>query len=165
MLADDAPSEVTGGCPPLELRIHAQGTLDDALIAELGGLTVRPVPGGAVLQGPVVDAAELWGVLHRLHRAQLKIRSVERLGQSSPHQAPTTPQESDAARRDDVLVRIEVDGYAAGLMSAMVESAEVYQSPPSTTLVMRVPGEDVLFDVLDVLEDLALELRGIRVVD
>ncbi len=27
-----------------------------------------------------MDAAEFWGVLHRLHRAGLRLRSVDRLG-------------------------------------------------------------------------------------
>lgn len=151
---------MTGTRPPLELRIHAEGELSDALVDELGGLTVQGVPGGVVLQGPVVDTAALWGVLHRLRRAGLVLRSVERLGPQLPPgaSAPSHP----CPGPDDQVVRIEVEGHAAGVVSMAVGSADVFQSPPSTTLVMRLTGDDALFDVLDVLEDLALDLRGIR---
>lgn len=56
-----------------------------------------------------------------------------------------------------------MEGHAAGVMSVVLAHADVYQTPPSTTLVMRVAGEDVLFSVLDLLEDLALDLRAIHV--
>jgi|GEM_PF-4580495 len=152
-----------GERPPLELRIHAEGVFDDALVAELGRLEVRHVPGGAILHGPVMDAAELWGVLHRLHRAGIRLRSLERLGAPDTH--PATPR-VEPAEVAEVEVRIEVNGYAAGVVSVVVGKADVFESPPSTTLVMRLPTDgDVLFDVLDRLEGLALDIRGIRVED
>ncbi len=152
-----------GERPPLELRIHAEGAFDEALVAELGRLEVRHVPGGAILHGPVMDAAELWGVLHRLHRAGIRLRSLERLGAPDTH--PATPG-VEPAEVAEVEVRIEVNGYAAGVVSVVVGKADVFESPPSTTLVMRLPTDgDVLFDVLDRLEGLALDIRGIRVED
>lgn len=166
MLADHTPAAVTG-TRPLELRIQAEGEVDDALAAELGGLSTQRVTGGAVLTGTVVDAAEFWGVLHRLHRAGVKLRSVERLGPGgAPHHPTAGPARGagcPAGGSGDVEVRIEVEGHAAGVMSVVLADADVYQTPPSTTLVMRVAGEDVLFSVLDLLEDLALDLRGIHV--
>lgn len=166
MLAHHTPAAVTGA-RPLELRIQAEGEIDDALAVELGGLTMERVPGGAVLTGTVVDAAEFWGVLHRLHRAGVKLRSVERLGPggSSHRQTPVFTREAGcpSGGGGGVEVRIEVEGHAAGVMSVVLADADVYQTPPSTTLVMRVAGDDVLFSVLDLLEDLALDLRGIHV--
>ena len=166
MLADHTPAGVTG-TRPLELRIQAEGEIDDGLATELGGLTTRRVPGGAVLTGTVVDAAEFWGVLHRLHRAGVKLRSVERLGPGGQTHRPTAGPAREAGcpagGGGDVEVRIEVEGHAAGVMSVVLADADVYQTPPSTTLVMRVAGDDVLFAILDQLEDLALDLRGIHV--
>jgi hypothetical protein len=155
MLADQPPP-VAGPRAPLDIRIHADGEVPPEVTAELGGLVASRVPGGTLLQGTVVDAAELWGVLHRLHRAGLRLRSVER-----PCAAPAL----DPANPDDeaVLARVEVDGHAAGIVSVLLRAADVYQNPPSTTLVLRLGDEDALFKVLDTLEDLALNLRGIHV--
>ena len=75
MLADQPPP-VAGPRAPLDIRIHADGEVPPEVTAELGGLVASRVPGGTLLQGTVVDAAELWGVLHRLHRAGLRLRSV-----------------------------------------------------------------------------------------
>ena len=80
---------------------------------------------------------------------------------------PETPREqSTPAERhygDGLTARVEVDGYAAALVSMVVGTADVYQTPPSTTLVFKLGDDDTLFDVLAAIEDLALNLRGIHV--
>lgn len=58
---------------------------------------------------------------------------------------------------------IEVDGDAAGVIAVVVGEADVYQTPPSTTLVLRMEDDRALYGVLDQLEDLALDLRGVHV--
>ena len=156
MLADQPPPQVGGLPASLAIRIHAEGEVGAELTAELGGLVATPVPDGTLLEGQVVDTAELWGVLHRLHRAGLRLRSVE-----MPHAVPAAdPAGHDG---DTILARVEVDGHAARIVSVLLRAADVYQNPPSTTLVLRLGDEDALFKVLDTLEDLALNLRGIHV--
>lgn len=161
MRSDQPPAEVTGGRRRLDIRIHAEGEVDAALRAELGALRVSRVPDGSVLEGTVIDTAELWGLLHRLRRAGLRLRSVDRIP------GPETPREqSTPAERhygDGLTARVEVDGYAAALVSMVVGTADVYQTPPSTTLVFKLGDDDTLFDVLAAIEDLALNLRGIHV--
>ncbi|MHA6523564.1 hypothetical protein [Tessaracoccus sp. G1721] len=160
MLADQPPARVTGRRPPLGIRIHAEGEVGADLTAELGGLVATPLPDGTLLQGTVMDTAELWGVLHRLRRAGLRLRSVERPC-AAPVPDPADPE--GEAPREALLARVEVDGHAAGIVSVILRAADVYQNPPSTTLVFRLGSEDALFEVLDTLEDLALNLRGIHV--
>ena len=157
MLADRASTQVAPD--HLALRIHTEGQITDEVLAELGSLDVRPMPDGFVFQGPVTDLAELWGVLHRLHRAGLKLSSLERFDE--PHQSGT--HAGLQSPQDGVEVRIDVDGVAAGLLSTLLSGAEAYESPPSTTLVLRVAGDHELFDVLQRLEGLALSPRAIRV--
>lgn len=156
MLADQPPQQVGGRRAPLDIRIHAEGEVGAELTSELGGLVATPVPDGTLLEGTVVDTAELWGVLHRLHRAGLRLRSVERPC-AGPAPDPAGPE------GNTLLARVEVDGHAAGVVSVLLRAADVYQNPPSTTLVFRLGDEDALFEVLDTLEDLALNLRGIHV--
>ncbi|NHB84291.1 hypothetical protein G7085_05825 [Tessaracoccus sp. HDW20] len=76
------------------------------------------------------------GLLHRLRRAGLRLRSVDRIP------GPETPREqSTPAERhygDGLTARVEVDGYAAALVSMVVGTADVYQTPPSTTLVFKL---------------------------
>ncbi|MBB1511282.1 hypothetical protein H5398_12560 [Tessaracoccus sp. MC1679] len=160
MLADQPSSAVGGRAAPLEIRIHADGEVGADLTAELGGLVATPLADGTLLRGTVVDAAELWGVLHRLHRAGLRLRSLERpcAGPAPDHAGPDSEPPGEP-----LLARVEVDGHAAGVVSVILGAADVYQNPPSTTLVFRLGTEDALFEVLDTLEDLALTLRGIHV--
>ena len=155
MLADQPPP-VAGPRAPLDIRIHADGEVPPEVTAELGGLVATPVPDGTLLEGTVVDTAELWGVLHRLQRAGLRLSSVER---PCAGRAP----DPGAPGGNTLLARVEVDGHAAGVVSVILRAADVYQNPPSTTLVFRLGDEDALFKVLDTLEDLALNLRGIHV--
>lgn len=166
MLADRPPSPVAGDAhSPTSLRIHAEGVIEDSLLSELGALSCRRVPGGAVLVGQVSDAAELWGVLHRLQRAGALLRSFERLG--SPCRKPTASgtagSDEGAESGQGREVCIEVDGDAAGVIAVVVGEADVYQTPPSTTLVLRMEDDRALYGVLDQLEDLALDLRGVHV--
>ena len=91
-------------------------------------------------------------MLSRLRRAGIRLKSLQRL------QCPLT--ESPDAHLE---VKIEVEGYAADAVAGLQGAAEVFESPPSTTLIMQVPGEAGLAAILEHLESLALELREIRV--
>lgn len=103
--------------------------------------------------------AELWGVLHRLHREGLKICSLERLDGDPASRSRGEPP----AGQEAMEVRIDVDGVAAELLSTLLSCVEAYENPASTTIVLRLAGEDELFEALHVVESLALNPRGIRV--
>lgn len=142
--------------PPLALRIEAVGDVPQELLQELGAFEARPLPDMTVLRGRVPDAAALWGVLHRLHRARLLLRSVESVDvPESLGPVPPGPAER--------VVRIELAGHAAGVVQMALSCDELYVTPHSTTLLLRVGSEDDLFRVLSQLERLALDVRGIDV--
>lgn len=142
--------------PPLALRIEAVGDVPEELMQELGGFEAHRLPDMTVLRGPVEDAAALWGVLHRLHRARLELRSVESVD------VPGSRDRSHAGPAERI-VRIELAGHAAGLVQSAVTCDEIYVTPHSTTLVVRVVSDDDLFRVLSRLEQLALDVLGIDV--
>lgn len=142
--------------PPLALRIEAVGDVPEELMQELAGFEARPQPDMTVLRGRVADTAALWGVLHRLHRARLELRSVE----SVDVPESLRPVRVGPAER---VVRIELAGHAAGLVQMAVACDELYETPHSTTMLLRVTGEDDLFRVLSQFERLALDVRGIDV--
>lgn len=144
---------------PIDLRIEAVGDVPPDVLAELEGFEADLVAGTTRLSGSVVDGAALWGVLHRLHRAGLGLRSVQRISARNPSTHRPEP-DHPAPRRS---VRIEVEGQAAGVISGAVTCTEVTQTPPSTTLTVHCGDEDALFEVLAVLEGLALEVRRIQV--
>ncbi len=153
---------MSGQRPPLELLIQIEGDLSSDLLTELAGFETHPVAGGTVLHGQVPDASALWGILHRLRRASLEIRSVEHLITLPPAEHPLS---ASAPRTwPERLVRIEVEGHAAGVVSDAVVCDAVFPTPPSTTLVMRISSDEELFAVLARLEGLALDVREIRIV-
>lgn len=136
----------------IEVRILTEGELGPQAQVDLGSLRRKPVPGGTAITGTCRDTAELWGMLGRLRRAGIRLRSLQRLA------CPLT-EPSDA----HLEVKIEVEGYAADAVGGLSAEIEVFESPPSTTLIMQVPGEAGLVEVLEHLESLALDLREIRV--
>ena len=141
--------------PPFDIRILAVGEVPPDVLTELAGFEADAVPGGTRLRGRVSDGAALWGVLHRLHRAGIGLRSVDRPGIRQPPALPATGA--------DRTVRIAVEGHAAGVVAGAVTCTELTLSPPTTTFVLQLGDDDELFEVLGVLEALALEVRGIRV--
>lgn len=143
--------------PPLDVCIEVVAALPDDLRGELAGFEVRPLQGGTSLRGRVEDSAALWGVLHRLHRARLQLRSVVSVAARN-----ITDARPDAPTTERV-VRIEVAGHAAGVIQMALRCDQLYLTPPSTTLVLRVADEDDLFRVLSRIEGLALEVRRIDV--
>lgn len=145
----------------VEFRIETDRGLSSDQLTELAGFRTEPSAGGAFLQGSVADSAALWGILHRLHRAGVSLRSVERLVPSGcpPAHSPDRTTTQPPGR----IVHIEVEGHAAGVIAGSMSCVELYQSPPSTLLMLTVGGEKELFDVLAVLEGLALEVREIHV--
>ena len=136
----------------VELVIETLEPVPAAVLAELGSFESSPDAAGGRLRGQVADAAALWGVLHRLHRAGLSLRSVQRV----PHRRP--------AGASDHVVLIDVEGHAAGVVArAVAGTQEVSQGPTTTRLVVRVADDDDLFRVLTVLEGLALNVRSLHI--
>lgn len=167
---------MSSSSPRLELRIRAEGELSAALIAELAGLTVRGGHGETIVLGHVADSAAMWGVLHQLRRAGLRLRSFERFDVPVPAQQGGSDAQGARAGRsgaesnppgplpDAPMVLIEVEGSVAGVLSGTVPSTIVFQRPSSTTLALPLSAPDALFDAMWVMEDLAMQIRDIRIV-
>lgn len=162
--------------PSLELRIRAEGELSSALVAELAGLTLRRTNGDTTMRGHVVDSSAIWGLLHRLERAGLRLRSFERFSPPVPDPQGASAAQSARGERsgvesgspgslpDDPLVFVEVEGSLASILSVTVPGTNIFQRPASTTLALPLSAPEALFDTLWVLEDLAVEIRDIRIV-
>ncbi|WP_298131650.1 hypothetical protein [Micropruina sp.] len=145
---------------PRELRIRAEGRVPASLSTELGDMVVTRLPPGVELCGRLPDATLQWGLLHRLQRAGLRLRSVDRV---EPGSSRTFRGSQSAPAASVPLLRIEVQGHAAALIAAALHSEQVYQAPPSTTLVMPLTSDRVLFNTLWELEALALDVLGLHV--
>ncbi len=143
--------------PPLDVSIEVAAQLPDGLVAELAGFETWPLIGCFALRGRVADAAGLWGVLHRLHRSGLPLRSVVSV---PARDVAAAPPAGKRPRR----VRIELAGHAAALIEMALDCDELHLTPPAaTTIVLRVADDEELFRVLCQLEDLALDVRRIEV--
>ena len=83
---------------PATYRIVVQGQLDDDWSARIAGMTIRAIRSDgedwvSTLEGPILDQAQLSGVLATLHSLHLPLLRVERL------QASSDP-ERDSDRRE-----------------------------------------------------------------
>ncbi|MEA4944869.1 MAG: hypothetical protein VB080_10605 [Propionicimonas sp.] len=143
-----------------ELCIRADGDLAAAVNPDLGELVVTRTPSGVELRGPLLDATQQWGLLHRLQHAGLVLRSVERV---EPGEAGRTQAEQPAQLPTGPCVTVEVQGYVAALIAATLQGAHVHQHPPSTTLVRPLTTDQTLFDTLWELEALALDVLDLHI--
>lgn len=143
---------------PRQLCIRVEGELRQALDAELGGLIVTRLPSGTELRGRLPDATRQWSVLHRLQRAGLVLRSVERV--DVPDGVSTAEHSQQGP-----LALVEVEGYAGELTAASIQNMEVHQNPPSTTVTIPFTSDQELFEVLWELETLAFDVLDMHIVD
>nr|WP_300143176.1 hypothetical protein [Propionicimonas sp.] len=144
---------------PRQLCIRVEGELRQALDAELNGLIVTRLPSGTELRGQLPDATRQWSVLHRLQRAGLVLRSVERV------EVPEDTSSAGECPRQGPLALVEVEGYAGSLIAASIHNMQVHQNPPSTTLAIPFTSDQELFEVLWELETLAFDVLDIHIVD
>jgi len=144
---------------PRQLCIRVEGELRQALDTELGGLIVTRLPSGTELRGRLPDATRQWSILHRLQRAGLVLRSVERV------EVPEDESSGAAQRRHGPLALVEVEGYAGDLIAASIQNMQVHQNPPSTTLTIPFTSDQALFEVLWELETLAFDVLDMHIVD
>lgn len=139
--------------PPIEVRICALGTLAEVVRRELAGFEERGDGSLVVLCGVVADQPALIGVLVRLRRAGLHIRDVERVPVCSP---PVVSSEQA------VVARFEIQGRVADLLHLALDGA-LDEAPATTTLEVALEDDDALFDILAVLEHLAVDIREVHV--
>ena len=144
---------------PRRLCIRVEGELRETLDAELGGLSVTRLPSGTELRGQLPDATRQWSILHRLQRAGLVLRSVERV------EVTEGGASTDDQPRRGPLALVEVEGYAGDLIAASIQNMEVHQNPPSTTLTIPFTSDQALFEVLWELETLAFDVLDMHIVD
>lgn len=134
--------------PPIEISICAEGSLPTEEISELADIGIHGRTDQVVLEGTVHDQAALVGVLERLRRAGLHIREV----------APA----AEAARGVEVA-RIAVGGRVGDIVRAVLGDAPVTEGDDMTTAEVVLSSADVLFDVIERLGGLGLELRSVHV--
>ncbi|MFK5635839.1 hypothetical protein [Ornithinimicrobium sp. LYQ103] len=134
--------------PPIEVSIFAEGSLPPEEIVELADLGVHSRADQVVLDGTVTDQAALIGVLERLRRADLRIRDVW------PAARPCG--DKDAAH-------IVVTGRVGGLVRSVLDIGVVTEQPTMTTVVLALSSADDLFDAIERLGGLGLELRSVHV--
>ena len=132
--------------PSIEVSIRVEGTLPAEEATELTDVGLRARRDEVVLEGTVTDQAALIGVLERLRRAGLRLRSV----------SPTAP---DA---DDVAV-ITIAGRVADLVRAVLGDVPVTEDDATTTAEVAPACTDDLFVVIERLSGLGLDLRAVRV--
>jgi hypothetical protein len=143
---------------PRQLCIRVEGELRQTLDAELSGLIVTRLPSGAELRGRLPDATRQWSVLHRLERAGLVLRSVERV--DIPEGASSAADDP----RHGPLALVEVEGYAGPLIAASIHNMQVHQNPPSTTVTIPFTSDQELFQALWELETLAFDVLDMHIV-
>lgn len=136
--------------PSIEVSICAEGSLPPEEIVELADLGVHSRVDQVVLDGTVTDQAALIGVLERLRRAGLRIRDV----------APAARTLDDD---DDGVAFIAVAGQVGDLVRAVLDIAVVTEQPTTTTAEMVLSSADDLFDAIERLGGLGLELRSVHV--
>ena len=130
----------------INVRIEIRGELPDATRQELDGFTELPRTDGWMLWGVVPDQAALLGVLHRLHLAGVVVEDVE--------QVDEWPDDSSGTE----MARIQVDGRVADYLAAQLATAHLSE-PETTTIEVRVAGQEGLFALLSRLQALAVNLR------
>jgi hypothetical protein len=133
--------------PGIEIRICAEGALPQEEAGELAHLGLSSHVDHVVIRGTLVDQAALMGVLARLHRAGLRIQDVTSAGAAFP-----------AAH----VAHLVLAGQVAEFVRSALPDAVVTEHPPTTTAEVDIAGEDDLFDLLDRLESLGLELRAVH---
>ena len=62
---------------PMVYQICVQGQIDESWSDWLGGLTITPQASGeTLLSGPILDQAELHGILDKIYAMNLPLKSV-----------------------------------------------------------------------------------------
>ncbi len=143
---------------PLKVRVDAQGAVPDDLRSELAGILRAEEP-VAVFCGTVVDKAAFYGLLHRLRRAGLTIQDVD----VHPDDAATTGRGGDGAGNGTSVATFWLDGLVGDVVSGVLSGADVAQQASSTTLRVGLRRADEVFDVLDRLESLNLDIGHLHV--
>lgn len=134
--------------PGIDVIICAEGNLPEDEARELTDLGLRSHVDHVVLDGTVVDQAALLGVLERLHRAGMTIREV---GPSE--------RRPDCARH----ARLAVVGAVGDLLRDVLAEAVVTEEPATTTAEIGLTSDDDVFDLLQRIESLGLEIRALRI--
>lgn len=130
----------------LNIRISIHGMLSESVWQELEGFSDHPMADGQVLIGTVPDQAALVGVLQRLHLAGVVVDDIEQLEEFP-----------DSGRGEDVA-RIQVDGRVADYLAREQWTAHLVEQV-TTTIEVRVTGQEELFELLSQLEALAVNLK------
>jgi hypothetical protein len=134
--------------PGIDVSICAEGNLPDDEARELTDLGMRSHVDHVVLDGTVVDQAALLGVLERLHRAGMTIREVGPSG-----------RRPDCARH----ARLAVVGAVGDLLRDVLAEAVVTEEPATTTAEIGLTSDDDVFELLQRIESLGLEIRALRI--
>lgn len=139
----------------LKVRVDARGAIPNDLADELAGV-LHDEERVAVFCGTVVDKAAFYGLLSRLRRAGLTILDVD----VQPDAAgPDLPGLSET----DSVASFVLRGRVGPEVRAFLDGAEVLEGATTTTLTVNLRSPDDLFDVLDRLDALNLDLCHVRV--
>ncbi len=75
----------------MQFEFRVAGALPPSVLAELRGVRVVTESLETVLQGPVVDQAELIGMLNRLQGLGVELRGIRQLGKDAADPPATPP--------------------------------------------------------------------------
>lgn len=131
----------------IDVCIWAEGSLPEDEVPELADLGMRSHVEHVVLAGSVADQAALMGVLDRLRRAGMTIREfgpVEHRPQCLRH------------------ARLSVVGQVGDLLATVLDGALVTEEPATTTAEIELTSDDDVFELLQRIQTLGLDLRALR---
>ena len=132
----------------IDVCICAEGNLPEDEVHELTDLGMRSHVDHVILEGAVADQAALMGVLERLRRAGMAIREVGPAG-----------RRAECPRH----ARLSVVGQVGDLLSSVLDGALVTEEPATTTAEVDLTSDDDVFELLQRIEALGLDIRALRI--